>query len=113
MVSSTGNVIRVPEPTIVLMVPAPIPAAKTARASQMDKAISFASRVRLPALQVEGPAPIIHEGLTGRTPGGPAAGLDTFCPADGLYSSSRPWTYSPGVVSEDRGADGGSGHGGR
>src|SRR5690606_20162948 len=39
--SSTGNVIRVPDPTMVLMVPAPIPAAKTASDSQMDNAISF------------------------------------------------------------------------
>lgn len=44
--SSTGKVIRVPEPTMVLMVPAPIPAAKTASDSQtdmdMDGAIPFA-----------------------------------------------------------------------
>ncbi len=39
--SSTGKVINVPEPTMVLIVPAPIPAAKTASISQMDKAISF------------------------------------------------------------------------
>src|SRR4051794_11071292 len=32
--SSTGKVMRVPEPTMVLMVPAPMPAAKTASASQ-------------------------------------------------------------------------------
>ncbi len=37
----TGKVIRVPEPTMVLIVPAPTPAAKTASISQMDKAISF------------------------------------------------------------------------
>lgn len=60
--SRTGNVISVPEPTMVLMVPAPIPAAKTASASQMDKAISFGSVSRLPAVKVEGPPPIMQEG---------------------------------------------------
>ncbi len=42
--SSTGKVIRVPEPTMVLIVPAPMPAAKTASDSQMDMdcAIPFA-----------------------------------------------------------------------
>ncbi len=39
--SSTGKVIRVPDPTMVLIVPAQAPAAKTASISQMDKAISF------------------------------------------------------------------------
>lgn len=33
--TSTGKVISVPEPTMVLMVPAPMPAAKTASISQM------------------------------------------------------------------------------
>lgn len=39
--SRTGNVISVPDPTMVLIVPAPTPAAKTASISQMDKAIPF------------------------------------------------------------------------
>ncbi|CAM5699783.1 hypothetical protein SGRIM128S_08571 [Streptomyces griseomycini] len=52
--SRTGKAIRVPEPTIVLIVPAPTPAAKT-NISQMDKAISFDGQRCLPAMKVEGP----------------------------------------------------------
>lgn len=40
--SSTGKVMSVPDPTMVLMVPAPMPAANTATDSQMDMDMDWA-----------------------------------------------------------------------